>query len=462
MSSSNRLRLLLGCLTALAVVLPGSLAFACHTPDRALILGKKYPGENFVEQMHDAHMNQPKIPYAFKGVTTCESGMADIFPCSGVDLVGFLDISEIGGGTGSDSWGWKHEASDRYFALVGRSTGTAFVEITDPANPVYLGDLPSETGSSVWRDIKTYQDHAFIVSDFNGNHGMQVFDLTHLLTVSSPPQTFTEDALYTGSTLFPLTSAHNIAINEQSGHAYVVGGSSGNPCSGLHIVDISNPLTPIFQSCFNDDGYTHDAQCLTYNGPDSDYSGKPLCFASNEDTVTVVNVSDPAKPTQIQRFAYEGAQYTHQGWLTEDHRYFVIDDELDERALGNGNVNTRTYVVDFNDIDNPTFNGFHEAGGPAIDHNQYIVDGRTYQANYNRGLRILELGDLSTASMTEVGFFDTFPSGDSSESFAGAWNVYPFFDNGLILISDVNRGVFVLRTSFILGDDLFEDGFESN
>ena len=170
---------------------------ACHTPSRSAIIGKKYPDMDFAKMMHAAH-NQPYTGYQFKGTSTCNNGTAGGFACKNVDLMGHLDLPNIGGGQGSDSWGWKHEASGRYFALVGRSNGTSFVEITNPAKPIYLGQLPSEVSSSTWRDIKTYQHYAFIVADEIGNHGMQIFDLNQLLDVSNKPATFSAELVYRG------------------------------------------------------------------------------------------------------------------------------------------------------------------------------------------------------------------------------------------------------------------------
>ena len=118
-------------------------------------------------------------------------------------------------------------------------------------------------------------------------------------------------------------------------------------------------------------------------------------------------------------------------------------DELDELFFGH---NTRTYVWDVSDLDNPTLNGFHEHGGGNIDHNQYVTaDGLSFQSNYTQGLRIMEITNPATASLTQVGFFDTFPENDAAGSFSGSWSNYPFFDSGIVLISDTTRGVFVVR-----------------
>ncbi|MEM7587479.1 MAG: choice-of-anchor B family protein, partial [Acidobacteriota bacterium] len=263
------------------------------------------------------------------------------------------------------------------------------------------------------------------------------------------PKTFDATSRYTG-----FASAHNIAVNEESGFAYVVG---SNVCSGgLHIVDLRAPAAPTEAGCFSGDGYTHDAQCVTYSGPDSEHRGKEICFASNEDTLTIVDVTDKSSPVMLSRIGYDNSGYIHQGWLTEDQRYFLLDDEADESIFGH---NTRSYTFDLADLDTPVLAGFFDADGQAIDHNQYIKGRHVYQANYARGLRILRLDNPATASMTEVGFLDTVPGFDAN-SFSGAWSTYPYFGSGVVLISDISRGLFVVQPR-LPDDDLFSDGFES-
>jgi choice-of-anchor B domain-containing protein len=239
----------------------------------------------------------------------CVDGFAGPYPCQDVDMMAHMPLGEIGGGSGSDIWGWTDPMTGKEYALMGRSTGTSFIDITDPENPVYLGDLPTHTFPSAWRDIKVYADHAYIVADNAGQHGLQVFHLPMLRDVANPPVTFAEMAHYEG-----FTSAHNIVIDEETGFACAVGIT--NCGEGLHMMDLSNPHMPMFLGCFSADGYTHDAQCVVYHGPDEAYQGKEICFAYNEDTLTIVDVSDPASPAMIARMSYSGVGYTHQGWLT--------------------------------------------------------------------------------------------------------------------------------------------------
>ncbi len=365
----------------------------------------------------------------------CVGGMADIYPCDKVDLLAFMPLADIGGGSGNDIWGWTDPLTSNEYALMGRSSGTSFIDITDPENPIYLGNLPSHNGvSSSWRDIKVYADHAFIVSEAGG-HGMQVFDLTELRTVTNPPVTFAETAHYAG-----FGSAHNLAINEDTAYAYAVGAAT---CSaGLTMVNISTPTNPTDAGCFSADGYTHDTQCVVYNGPDTTYQGREICFNANEDTLTIVDVEDKNNPVQLSRTPYVGSAYTHQGWLTEDHTYFLLDDELDE--VGNG-VNTTTYIWDVSDLDNPVNTSNYVATNPSSDHNLYIRGNLAYLSNYRSGLRILDISDVGNGILEEIAYFDVYPEDDNAGAGgSGSWSNYPYFDSGVVIVSSIDRGLFIL------------------
>ena len=133
---------------------------------------------------------------------------------------------------------------------------------------------------------------------------MHIFDLTQLADVTNPPVEFQADAIYTG-----FGKAHNIVINEDTDRAYAVGTSTFE--GGLYIMDISNPINPILIGDFANDGYTHDAQVVNYAGPDPDYQGKEIAIACNENTVTIVDVSDPTDAYSISISSYSNSQYTH-------------------------------------------------------------------------------------------------------------------------------------------------------
>ncbi len=374
----------------------------------------------------------------------CENGMAGPYPCNGYDLMGNINTETLGGtadAEGSDIWGWTDPTNGDEYALVGMTNCTAFVNVTNPTNPVFLGRLNSAAGTNFWRDIKVYNNYAFIVADGVGNHGMQVFDLTRLRNVANAPETFTADASYDG-----VGSCHNIVINESEAVAYLVGCTSTNG-GGPIFIDISNPLTPTSLGDYTAGGYSHDAQVITYNGPDTDYTGKEIYVGSNGNTdkVVILDVTDKNNVIAISDFTYPQTAYAHQGWFTDDHRYFILGDEVDEQSFG---FNTKTLVFDFNDLDNPVASSTYLGPTAAIDHNGYVKGNEYYLSNYRAGMRVLDISNIGATSnsMTETGYFDTFPSSDSA-SFNGVWSLYPYFASGNIILGDIEKGLFIVRKS---------------
>jgi len=388
------------------------------------------------------------------GQVDCEEGTADAFGCTDLDLLSFLSVADLGGRRGvevNDVWGWTDPESGREYALVGRYDGTSFVDVSDPLNPRYLGDLPLTEGATaaVWRDIKVYRDHAFIVADGAGAHGMQIFDLTKLRDVgrdvADDPVTFEEDAHYG-----QIASAHNIVINEETGFAYAVGaGEGGETCGGgLHMINIQDPRAPLFAGCFQamgtgrqGTGYSHDAQCVIYHGPDEEHQGSEICFAANETAVSIADVTDKANPVSLSTATYPNVAYAHQGWLDEDHRYFYSNDELDEVQ---GTVDqTRTLIWDIADLDDPILVREYFHDNASSDHNLYIVGDLMYQSNYVSGLRILDISDRENPTL--VGFFDTVPGSPDVPAMDGSWSNYPFFESGIIIVNSGTQGMFILR-----------------
>ncbi len=384
------------------------------------------------------------------GTIPCTLGFAGPFPCQNVDLMAFLPTNSLsGGGTGADIWGWTDPVTGREFAIQSHSTATSFVEVTNPAVPIYVGSMPASLTQSVanvlWRDVKVYADHAYVVGDgYHGSllpHGLEIFDLTQLLD-ATPGTVFAETAHYGG-----FANGHNFVINEDSGIGYAVG---TNTCAGgLHVLDLAMPTDPQFLGCVDQDGYTHDAQCVTYDGPDTGYHGREICFNSNEDTLTIFDVTPlitgTGEPVMLSRETYDGYGYTHQGWLTPDSSRFVLGDELDE-GLGTTIHNTYSYVWNVEDLNAPVLIETYVGPTTAIDHNIYIKDGYVYEANYTAGLRILDASNIASGELTQVAYFDTHPSNDAT-NFAGSWSSYPYFASGTIVVSNIEDGLFVLKAN---------------
>ena len=378
-------------------------------------------------------------------VYPCVDGMAGEYPCNGIDIISRIDTATLSGGSGangSDVWGWTDPTNNKEYALIGMTNTTAFVDISDPMNPINLGRLNTNQGTAAWRDVKVYNNHAFIVADgsaSNGSHGMQVFDLTRLRNVANPPEVFTADFIYTG-----VGKCHNIVINESEAVAYLVGCNNTNN-GGPIFLDISNPTNPVNLGDYTDAGYSHDAQVITYNGPDTDYQGREIYVGSNgnNDTVAILDVTDKNNVTTISQFTYPQTSYAHQGWFTEDQRYFILGDETDETGFG---FNTKTIIFDFSDLDNPILSSNYFGPTPAIDHNGYVLGNEYYLANYRAGMRILNIDNISASSdaMTETHYIDTYPADDNA-NYNGVWSIYPYFSSGNIVIGDIERGMFIVR-----------------
>ena len=374
--------------------------------------------------------------------TPCVDGMAGEYPCDNIDLLKFMPMAEIGGGANTnDVWGWKSPTTGHEYALVGCSNGTAFVDITDPVDPTYLGLLPTHTVNSLWRDLETFNNYVFIGSEAPG-HGLQIFDLMQLDAVTGAPVTFTESAYYG-----EFGHSHTLTINTATGFLYAMGSDTFD--GGLHIVDINDPLNPTLAGGYSEDGYTHDGYVWLYDGPDPNYLGKEVFFACNEDELTIVDVSNKSDCQTIGIYDYEGEAhvgYVHQGWVTKDKAHFLVDDELDEIEIGNAQepYGTRTHMFDISSLENVNYMGFYETDNSAIDHNMYALDQFIYQSNYRSGVRVVDAVRVQDAQLSEVGFFDLYPTNDFAQ-FSGTWSNYPYLPSKVNIATSMYEGFFILR-----------------
>jgi choice-of-anchor B domain-containing protein len=454
-------------LAAAVVTLGIAGTAAAHPMPGGFSLGLNGPSFDIDDQKSADLAAAARAPKPTKGsrAARCRNGMAGEYPCKNVDLLGHLTLAEIGAKNeteiGNDSWGWVDPRTKREYAIVGRSDGTAFVEITNPRQPRFVADLPTQVDSprDSWRDIKVYKDHAYIVAEHFG-HGMQVFDLTRLRDIrrNEQPKTVAADTVYTG-----VSNTHNLDINTDSGFAYLVGTNTcgnGVENGGLHMVDIRNPESPTFAGCalaeppaLPVNNYVHDSQCVNYRGPDSDYRGREICFGSNEQAVIIYDVTNKADPRVISQTLYPQASYTHQGWLAKEGKYFVFNDELDEiMARSPGDLQT-TYQVSVEDLDNPGVVVASPNNTASTDHNLYIKDEVIYESNYTSGLRLFDEGDVPTTDLREIGFFDVYPENDNEGFEGGTWsNFSRYRDDDIVTVSSIDRGLFVLETN-VDGDD---------
>jgi len=445
------------------------------------------------------HMNQKQVAWdTFKAegslprkglvssrssAQSCVNGAVVIdgesFPCDGVDFLSFISLDELtifndcfpncGFNSedrttqGSDIWGWL-SPTNKEITIDCVDNGVWFIDGTDPENPVRMGFIRSGRPQFAWCDVKVYDNTAYIVKDgsdtsASATYGIEVFDLLRLesLATSGMPYDLEPDTVYTGH-----GNSHNLAVDTESGVLYSVGTSRSSLCrGGLHMIDVkTDRLNPTFLGCASADGYTHDAQCVVYDGPDTRYTGDEICFAYNEDTLTIWRVNNKASPEILSRKGYPGATYTHQGWLTDDMAFVLLDDELDEEE---GVVaRTRTYIFDVSDLENPVQKQSFDHPDVSIDHNLYVWGAihrkgwggngplanypstkYAYLSNYVAGLRILDVCDIENGNVREAGYFDVAPD-LTGNIFKGTWSNY-MHPSGVVAVSSIERGLFFLK-----------------
>ncbi|KAF8469961.1 hypothetical protein BDZ91DRAFT_719470 [Kalaharituber pfeilii] len=416
-------------------------------------------------------------------VTLNTGGNFTTYKCKGLDVTGHLTHDDLGSVDETEQIGssvWGITVQGRELAIIGQTDGAAIAEVVGKGwwnylgkkegTLDYIGRIPHQSLPSIWREIKSYKHYAIIGSEAVG-HGIQIFDIHKALELRSggfldykrlSRETKVFD-LKTDLTAWfsdlPVGRSHNVVIAEASQHILAVGAQPRNDScrSGLIFIDVSDPSKPQRTGCAADDGYVHDAQCLIYKGPDSRYNGREICYGYNEDSLTIYDISDKTTTNIISKTSYEGASYTHQGWVldTENQEFLLLDDELDERNSAGSAADGRstTYIWNITNLGAPIQTGIWKSDIIAIDHNQYIRNGFTYQSNYGAGLRILDVSSIpfkpSGEDIKEVAYFDIFPDDDESPQpvFIGSWANYPFFKSGYIVVNTFDRGTFVVKRS---------------
>jgi choice-of-anchor B domain-containing protein len=157
--------------------------------------------------------------------------------------------------------------------------------------------------------------------------------------------------------------------------------------------------------------------------------------------IGVVDVTDKQHPKTISLASYPNVGFAHQGWLTNDQRYFFLDDELDEVPGGVNGVFAgqgaskpmRTIVFDMKDLGDPTVFTEYFAPFVGVDHNLYIRGRYMYQGDNERGLRIIDVADPKNPK--EVGYLTNV---------GAAWGTYPFLKDDVVAVSTL-KGLFLAR-----------------
>ncbi|RYV02679.1 sodium:calcium exchanger [Shewanella sp. OPT22] len=397
-------------------------------------------------------LEQNKALERSQPATECTNGTAGNFSCNNIDLVAHMALGDFSKlpSSGNDIWGHVDLNTGTEYAIMGFNNGTSVINLSDPENPAEVGFIGGTR--TTWRDIKVYQwfdsealrwkAHAYVTSEGADN--------VHIIDLSDLPDAISKVATDNAS-----TSAHNVYISNVD---YTTNSALTGLAPSLHLVGqnigggafrsyhLTNPAA--LGAEFNHTGstrsdYAHDASSMVV----TDSRAQSSCQTSictvlldfNEDEMRLWNISEQAAPDELSNTTYTNAEYVHSGWWSEDKRYVFVHDELDEQRHG---LNTTLRVFNVDNLQAPQLVKTWSGPTKAIDHNGFVRGNRYYMSNYQRGVTILDISDPSSPS--ELGYFDTFPASDGN-AFNGVWGVYPYLPSGLILASDINSGLYVLR-----------------
>jgi choice-of-anchor B domain-containing protein len=279
------------------------------------------------------------------------------------------------------------------------------VEVTDPRNPRVAGHFPA--ASSAWREVRTYGPYAYVSTE--ARIGMDIVDLRSMRRVNTWNRTF--------------ASAHSLWIDEPRGLAFLNGTrDTTGRSTGMRILDVArSPEDPREVGAWTN-FYVHDG-----------YTRGTLYFAAaiNDGFLSIMEMADPAAPRELTRFA-TGGRFTHNAWLTDDGRHVFTTDEVPNRPLEGW------------DISNPMAprKVSEYIGAPnTIPHNVMVDGHRLLVAHYTEGVHLLDIAN--PASPRLIGSYDTFEP--VASGFHGAWGAYIFPGSNLILVSDIEGGLFVIE-----------------
>lgn len=329
----------------------------------------------------------------------------------------------------NDVWGYV-SPSGREYAILGLRTGTGFVDITSPAQPVVVGAI--NDADSAWSDMRTYGTYAYNVNESGG--GMQIIDLSQI----DPPTRLV--TLLGSLTANGLQTVHNLTLNVDSGYIYLCGSNLGG--GRLVAVSLADPANPMIAGQAIDPAYVHDAEVVSYvDGP---YAGREIAFCyCGSSGFKIIDVTNKANMFTMATLQYPDRRYTHQGRLSADRQYVFLNDELDELQDPDVVVTT-TRVIDVSILEHPVLVTTFTSGLETIDHNLMVRGDFVFEANYTSGLRIFNAGDIG--NIFQAGWFDTYPFNDGM-TFDGAWGVFVDFPSGVVIVSDRQHGLFVLDVS---------------
>ena len=390
-----------------------------------------------------------------KPATVCDNGFAGDHACEKMDLLAHVPLSSFSTNpsAANDVWGFYDVNDGKEYAILGLRNGVGVVEVTDPEAPRMVGSVSSQSTS--WRDIKVYQhfnratsrwdSYAYVTAD-SASVGTMIIDLRSLPNDISVAASDKSDISAHNVYLSNVDYSMGVALNGVEPFLHIAGSNRNGGAFNTYRLD--NPVEP--DSVYSNGSssranYSHDVSSMVVTDDRKDtqcVAAGPYCeifFDFNEDNFQIWDKTLNSAPSRLSTTSYPKVSYVHSGWYTEDKQVVLVHDELDEMDYG---LNTTVRLFELSDFGSPSLLSTWAGSTGAIDHNGFVRGNRYYMSNYTRGMTVLDISD--TSDPKEIGFFDTFPISDNT-SFNGAWGVYPYLPSGVVLISDISSGLYVVR-----------------
>jgi choice-of-anchor B domain-containing protein len=324
-------------------------------------------------------------------------------------LKGAIQIGVTHGGT--NCWGWYDTTDGREYAIMGVATGIAFVDVNTMQVKDIIPGPVNGCGNILWREIKTYKQYCYAVSECTGtNQGMMIMDMSFL------PDSVKFVRSYSTATDI---RAHTISIDTVKGFVYLV----KQNYSGFRVISLANPTNPT-EVGFVATGDLHD---MTANN-DTVWAAE-----ANLGTFSVWNMANKTSPVLIDRISIPSSGYVHNIWPTKDGKYLGTTEET---------ANKTVKIWDIQDIHNISL--VSEYLGPSdLAHNIHMQDGKAFLSHYESGISVLNMAD--PLNPTEIGRYDTYASGDAA-LFNGCWGIFPHTRTGKVYASNMDGRLFVFLT----------------
>lgn len=372
-----------------------------------------------------------KRSFFFIFFCTCFLSRSQSFSALNLNLVSYVN-PQASTGIGTDQrkysgcWGWANNG--REYAIVGSSTGTYFIDVTNPFFPQQSDYVDGKHGCT-WREMKTYQNYCYIVSDDGAPNRFQIVDMKYL-----PDSVHV--VLDNATSYFE--RGHTIWIDKDK--MYIGSETAQNGSySSMSIYSLATPSNPAFLRSLQQDApfisTVHDM-----------FVNNDTVFASCGNQGLYIFKYNSTANTFTQLGSYinysSGSAYNHSSYITSDKKTLVMCDEV-PTALP-------IRVLDVQNISNPVLASTIIPHPQSTPHNPYVVGDRwAIVSCYEDGLNIYDISN--PASPVFAGFFDTHYQGGFNTStyngYRGNWGAYPFFPSGLILACDMQNGVFLLNPS---------------